>query len=88
MDARRRQPARRENPACRGQHRQPGTPAHLLGYAGAEVEVVENGRLAVERAEAGGFDLVLMDMNMPEMDGYEATQDAPRPRIPTSDPGA
>ena len=46
----------------------------VLGNVGAEVEVVENGRLAVERAEAGTFDVMLMDMNMPEMDGYEATR--------------
>ena len=46
----------------------------VLGNIGAEVEVVENGRLAVERAETGAFDVVLMDMNMPEMDGYEATR--------------
>ena len=35
---------------------------------------MENGRLAIERAETGTFDVVLMDMNMPEMDGYEATR--------------
>ena len=46
----------------------------VLGNAGAEVEVVENGRLAIERAQTGTFDVVLMDMNMPEMDGYEATR--------------
>jgi PAS domain S-box-containing protein len=46
----------------------------VLGNVGAEVEVVENGRLAIERAQAGNFDVVLMDMNMPEMDGYEATR--------------
>jgi len=46
----------------------------VLGNAGAEVEVVENGRLAIERAQASAFDVVLMDMNMPEMDGYEATR--------------
>ena len=46
----------------------------VLGNVGAEVEVVENGRLAIERAETGAFDVVLMDMNMPEMDGYEATR--------------
>ncbi|MBM4091545.1 MAG: response regulator, partial [Planctomycetes bacterium] len=46
----------------------------VLGNVGAEVEVAENGRLAVERAQADAFDVVLMDMNMPEMDGYEATR--------------
>ena len=46
----------------------------VLGSVGAEVEVVENGSLAIERAEAGTFDVVLMDMNMPEVDGYEATR--------------
>jgi CheY-like chemotaxis protein/HPt (histidine-containing phosphotransfer) domain-containing protein len=46
----------------------------VLGKVGAEMEVVENGRLAVERAQADTFDVVLMDMNMPEMDGYEATR--------------
>jgi signal transduction histidine kinase len=52
--------------------------SHMLRRSGLEVEVVENGRLAWERAlealEAEPFDVILMDMQMPEMDGYEATQ--------------
>jgi PAS domain S-box-containing protein len=49
---------------------------NVLCRAGAEVECVENGRMAVTRAEAGpkAFDVILMDMNMPEMDGYDATR--------------
>ena len=45
----------------------------VLSKAGATVETVENGRQAVDRAQNERFDLILMDMNMPEMDGYEAT---------------
>ncbi len=46
---------------------------YLLRKAGAEVEVADNGKIAVQKAAAEHFDLILMDMQMPEMDGYEAT---------------
>ena len=38
------------------------------------VVVAENGRIAVEKFCEGGFDLILMDVMMPEMDGSEATR--------------
>ncbi|KAB2963623.1 hybrid sensor histidine kinase/response regulator [Zoogloea sp.] len=44
----------------------------LLHDAGLWVDVAENGRLAVEKARAGDHDIILMDMQMPEMDGLEA----------------
>ncbi len=47
---------------------------HLLSSAGVEVTTVENGLEAVEAVEQGVFDLVLMDIQMPVMDGYQATE--------------
>jgi CheY-like chemotaxis protein/HPt (histidine-containing phosphotransfer) domain-containing protein len=46
----------------------------LLGILGAEVRVASNGREALEAARQADFDLILMDCQMPEMDGYEATR--------------
>ncbi len=46
----------------------------LLTSVGIEVDVVENGRKAVDAVRAHRYDAVLMDVQMPEMDGYEATR--------------
>jgi two-component system, sensor histidine kinase and response regulator len=45
----------------------------LLDQKGHQVSIVSNGRLAVERAAAEPFDVILMDVQMPEMSGLEAT---------------
>jgi PAS domain S-box-containing protein len=47
---------------------------HMLTRAGHEVVIVGNGRAAVQAVQAEAFDLVLMDMEMPEMDGISAAR--------------
>ena len=39
-----------------------------------QVDVAEHGGVAVEQFKQGHYDVILMDMNMPVMDGYEATR--------------
>lgn len=46
----------------------------LLNRFGAHVVFVDNGQIAVEQFESGVFDLIFMDMQMPVMGGFEATE--------------
>ena len=50
----------------------------ILSRAGAEVTITDNGRDAVDLALHGDFDLVLMDMQMPQLDGYGAASELRR----------
>ena len=45
-----------------------------LELQGHSVATAENGRLALEMLRLGGFDLVLLDMEMPEMDGFQVLE--------------
>ncbi|MGF1456653.1 MAG: ATP-binding protein [Alphaproteobacteria bacterium] len=47
---------------------------HFLKSMGCAATVVDNGRQAVERLQAAPFDVVLMDLQMPDLDGESATR--------------
>ncbi|MES2296897.1 MAG: response regulator [Pseudomonadota bacterium] len=71
--------------------------AHMLVRLGATVDVADGGRAAVDMACSGSYAAVLMDCQMPDIDGYQATAEirrhertlaqlgapgAPAPRVP------
>jgi CheY-like chemotaxis protein len=46
--------------------------AHVLGKAGAIIQPVHNGAEAIDAVAAGRYDLILLDCQMPVVDGFEA----------------
>lgn len=48
--------------------------SHSMQTTGASFDIVSNGREAIEHLMMGTYDLIMMDINMPEIDGFEATE--------------
>lgn len=48
--------------------------SHFLKNVGCKIDIAKNGLLGVEMAQNNDYDIVLMDIQMPEIDGYEATK--------------
>jgi PAS domain S-box-containing protein len=46
----------------------------LLEDFGIECDIVSNGKIAIEKLQSEFYDLILMDLQMPEMNGFEATE--------------
>ena len=58
---------------------------HLIKRLGFQVEAVDNGRDAVTAVQEKNFDLVLMDCQMPQLDGFGATREIRRMAPPECD---
>lgn len=56
----------------------------MLKSTKAKVTIVENGQLAIDEVKKGSYDIVLMDIHMPEMDGVEAQKQLKQlfPKLP------
>jgi CheY-like chemotaxis protein len=47
---------------------------HSLSKSGATIDIANNGNYALTFIESNTYDIILMDLFMPELDGYQTTQ--------------
>lgn len=47
----------------------------MLEMLGCQVEIAENGLEALDKLQESAFDLIFMDIQMPDMDGYDCTRE-------------
>ena len=62
------------DPGGRRRRGKPRTGGHRAGRVRTRPDQAENGQVAVDMAQSGSYDLILMDMQMPVMDGFTATR--------------
>lgn len=47
---------------------------YTLSKTGAQIEIADNGSIALQKIKENTYDVILMDIHMPELDGYQTTQ--------------
>jgi PAS domain S-box-containing protein len=58
----------------------------ILKKSGCEIDMAENGLLAIEKVKENKYDLIFMDIQMPQMDGITATREIKKLKIPDQPP--
>ena len=46
----------------------------IVSDFGFEIDIAENGRIAIEKMKEKSYDIILMDLQMPDMNGFDATE--------------
>jgi CheY-like chemotaxis protein len=60
--------------------------SEILKKSGCEIDMAENGLMAIEKVKENRYDLIFMDIQMPQMDGITATREIKKLKIPDQAP--